>query len=275
MRRVPARHMTAVFRAALAGAALSVALLVAGCAAPLRDPWGLAVSGGRAPASVPLPRAVQADLGVTAHEQGALTLSARLYAEPLERYRLDIFGLFTPVAASWAWGGAGREGTWTLVRHDTREVVTGTGVSFVPPVSGGTPPAVPDVHALLGFLWGRPLPGFPGEEGVLVAADSGRVSWVHAGVPWRARFDPATGLCLEAWSPDMTLKYERHARHDGRVIPGRLQVWVSGARVLTLDVRGRTEAPVWSKDPFLLVVPRGYDSTALSAVPPPRAPVAP
>lgn len=243
---------------------LAAVLVLAGCAAPfrapLRDPWGQAVSRGEAPGAKPLPRAVQAELGVTAHEEGALTLSARLYAEPGQRYRLDVFGLFAPVAASWLWKGEGREGSWMLVRHDTREVVTGTGVSFVAPVSGGGR-VIPDVHALLGFLWGRPLPGFDGDAATV--DDSGRVAWAHAGEPWHGRFERATGLCREAWSPRMTLRYDRHARHGDRVVPGRLQVLVDGVRVLTLEVRGHTESPVWIKDPFVLKVPPGYDSIAL------------
>ncbi len=284
-------------------AAVSLMGLVA-CAPPLKDPWGLAVvrahedahgdARGDAVLSPP-PHTLQADLTVTAHVPGAIPLSSRLYAEPGRRYRLDIFGLFTPVVASWAWYGAGHGAghgagytadtlkepaqgpagdtdEWLLVRHDTREVVTGTGTSFIPLAASGKPVMIPDVHAVLGFLWGQPLPGFDGTSTTSPARGAGEggreggavheVRWVHGGRPWSARFDRATGLCLEASSPDMTVRYGRHARQGERVLPREADVWIDGARVLTLSVRTRRENPVWQRDPFVLTIPAGYDSTA-------------
>src|SRR5690606_26883875 len=101
-------------------------------------------------------------------------------AEPGHRYRLDIFGLFTPVVASWAWQADG----WRLVRHDTRTVITGTGTSFISLAASGRPLVIPDVHAMLGFLWGQPLPGF---TSALVDTSPGRgvVAWTQGGTPWR------------------------------------------------------------------------------------------
>lgn len=289
--------MTPCFRLAL----LSL-LFLSACAPPLKDPWGLAVLSGEAVVEEPLPRTLQADLTVVAHNPdtraSTMPVSSRLYAEPGQRYRLDIFGLFTPVVATWAW----EANAWRLVRHDTREVVTGTGTSFIPLPASGQPLVIPDVHAALGFLWGQPLPGFRrvgsghadstlptpesgagtgvGEKasgtGALPASEGpgdpedpgnpdppGQVAWTYGGKPWTARFDPATGLCLEASSPDMTLRYGRYERQGARAVPREIEVWIEGARVLTLSVRARGENPVWKRDPFVLTIPAGYDSTAL------------
>lgn len=270
--------MTPCFRLAL----LSL-LFLSACAPPLKDPWGLAVLRGEAVAEEPLPRTLQADLTVVAHNAESraptIPLSSRLYAEPGHRYRLDIFGLFTPVAASWAW----EADAWRLVRHDTREVITGAGTSFIPLAASGRPLVIPDVHAVLGFLWGQPLPGFtapvdapPGsgagegtgdEEGNAGKEgqdeEPGVVTWTQGGKPWRARFDPATGLCFEASSPDMTLRYGRYERQGARAVPREIEVWIEGARVLTLSVRARRENPAWARDPFVLTIPPGYDSTAV------------
>ncbi len=281
--------LTPAPRAALASltslASFAVLSLFTACAPPLKDPWGLAVLRGQAAAAAAVaaaesatPRTLQADLSLAA-EAAAIPLSARLYAEPGERYRLDIFGLFTPVAASWAW----EADAWRLVRHDTREVVIGTGTSFIPLPASGQPLMIPDVHAVLGFLWGQPLPGFqparadsaaPGsgaEEGAAgketAGEERGRVAWTYGGKPWTARFDPATGLCLEVSSPDMTVRYARHARQGARVLPREIGVWVDGARMVTLTVRERRENPPWKRDPFVLTIPPGYDSLVLA---PPR-----
>lgn len=286
--------MTPCFRLAL----LSL-LFLSACAPPLKDPWGLAVLSGEAVAEEPLPRTLQADLTVVAHNAESraptIPLSSRLYAEPGHRYRLDIFGLFTPVAASWAW----EADAWRLVRHDTREVVIGTGTSFIPLPASGQPLMIPDVHAVLGFLWGQPLPGFrrvgsghadstlptPGRgagagvgekasgTGAFPAPEGpgdpenpenpGQVAWTYGGQPWTARFDPATGLCREVSSPDMTLRYGRYERQGARAVPREIEVWIEDARVLTLSVRARRENPAWARDPFVLTIPPGYDSTAV------------
>lgn len=296
-RRAPATLVPSL--AGLAGlAVLAVLSLLAACAPPLKDPWGLAVIRGQATAPPDTPRTLQADLSLAAHAAGAIPLSARLYAEPGQRYRLDIFGLFTPVVATWAW----EANAWRLVRHDTREVVTGTGTSFIPLPASGQPLVIPDVHAALGFLWGQPLPGFRrvgsghadstlptpesgagtgvGEKasgtGALPASEGpgdpedpgnpdppGQVAWTYGGKPWTARFDPATGLCLEASSPDMTLRYGRYERQGARAVPREIEVWIEDARVLTLSVRARRENPAWARDPFVLTIPPGYDSTAV------------
>src|SRR5690606_7237803 len=155
------------------------------------------------------------------------------------RYRLDIFGLFTPVAASWLW----QNDAWLLVRHDTRPALTGTGSSSVLTPDAGAPLSIPEPPAASGCLWGHGPPGFTGLAEALagrgrvenlVIGDSGRVSWTQEGTPWTARFDPATGLCLEASSPQVTLRYARHARAPwGRVLPGEVQVFARGDKVLT------------------------------------------
>jgi hypothetical protein len=228
-----------------------VGLTLTACAPVLQDPWGQAVSRGEAPAARPIPKSIQADLGVRANSAGAMPLTSRLYGEPSARYRLDVFGFFTPIAASWLW----RDEAWTLVRHDTREVIQSTGNSIV--LEGATPLIVPDVHAVFGFLWGNPLPGYRGEA---LETDSGGVFWTAGGIPWRGRFDQKTGLCLEASSAELTLKYGRHVMRRGVVIPGEVQVFLGTEKVLTIEVRDLVETPIWRKDPFTLIVPPGYDT---------------
>ena len=228
--------------------------VLSACAPPLKDPWGLAVLRGEIPDARPVPHTLQADLGVRAEASGALPFTARLYAEPARRYRLDAFGFLTPVAASWLW----RDEAWTLVRHDTREVVNGTGTSVT--LEGATPLVLPDVHAVFGFLWGNPLPGF---TGAALASDSGIVAWTHEGTAWRGRFDLKTGLCREASSAGLTLRYARHVLRGGLVVPGEIQVFLGTGRILTLEVRDRVAEPVWKKDPFALSIPAGYDTVRL------------
>src|SRR5690606_13950032 len=144
----------------------------------------------------PPPAAVQADVGLLPRAPGAMPVSARLYAEPGLRYRLDVFGFPALIAASWVWA----DGGWLLVRHDRREARRGAGDALEAP---DLRVRVPDVHAALGFLWGAPLPGWPGDDSARAGAvrNGGTVRWTHAGEPWEARIDPATGLCLEARSP--------------------------------------------------------------------------
>lgn len=241
-----------IARPALAAALLSP-LLFTGCAAPLKDPWGLAALRGEASAAA-APRLVQADLDVRVEAPGTPPVGARFYAEPGRRYRLDVAGFLTPVAATWFW----RDGGWLLVRHDTREVVTGTGTSLV--LQGAAPLVIPDVHAILGFLWGAPLPGFSGRADSVAADGSGIVWWRSGGVSWTGRFDARTGLCREVSSEAVTMQYFRHGVRGGRVIPGEIRVFMAGEKVLTLEVRDLISDPVWKKDPLVLTIPAGYDT---------------
>lgn len=249
--------MMARFILALAAPALLlVTLTLTACAPPLKDPWGLAVLRGDVsdiPAPAPAPRTVQADLGILAHAPGALPVSSRFYARPGRAYRVDILGLFTPIAATWLW----QDDAWTLVRHDTRQVIFGTGTALD---HASFPLTILDVHAVLGSLWGELLPGFPGDS-TLLQHDT--VLWVHDGTPWSARFDPATGLCLEVSSPGMTVRYARYAHEGARVVPREVEVLAHGARVLSLTVKQRVENPVWPRDPFVLTIPPGYDTATV------------
>lgn len=269
-------------RARFVAFAFPVAGLLAACAPPLKDPWGLAVlrsqAAGPDPVAPPaVPESLQADLGVSPHARGAFPFSARLYAEPVDRtgsppapssssladtapssvpsaprYRLDAFGFASTLAATWLW----TRDAWVLVRHDERTVQRETGAALAIP---GVPFHLPDVHAVLGFLWGRPLPGFPG--GAALADTSRRdgiVRWTHEGSPWEARFDPATGLCLEVRSPRFAVVYRKHRAHGELVVPGEAEVFVGGEPLVTLVVRDWVAAPPWRRDPFEVTVPAGY-----------------
>jgi hypothetical protein len=231
-------------------------LLLAACAAPLRDPWGLAVRQGQTPVAPTIPHTLQADLGILPSASGSLPFSARLYAEPGRRYRLDAFGFPSLVAASWLW----EDDQWLLVRHDKREVRRGSGPM---PETAGLPFRLPDLHAALGFLWGAPLPGFPGGDSALSAASVGAdgvVRWSHKGQAWEALVDSATGLCREVRSSTLGLRYKAHRAHDGLVIPEAVEIFAEGKSLLTLNVRDWMASPPWKKDPFVLRIPEGYES---------------
>jgi hypothetical protein len=241
--------------------ACAAALLLAACAAPIRDPWGLAVARGDSVAAR-APATFQADLGVRPRVPGAVPFSARLYGERLapagdssgvssRRYRLDVFGFPSAIVASWLW----RDGHWLLVRHDRREAVSGEGSALG---AEDSPLRLPDVAAILGALAGEPLPGYPG-SGTSVADGHGLVRWISGGTIWEARVDPNTGLCREARSASLTLRYAKHRRHEGVVIPDEIEVVTGGNPLLSLVVRDWKGAPVWKKNPFDLSVPPGYE----------------
>jgi hypothetical protein len=241
----PARRFTWCF-------CLGVSLWLAGCAPPLKDPWGLSVLRGEAPSPQPIPATFQADLGVQPRAPGSFPFSTRLYAEPSRRYRLDVQGFPSLIAASWLWD----EGQWVLVRHDKREVRKGSGAGLE---QDGVPLRLPDVHAVLGFLWGAPLPGFPGRDSAAGARRDGSVRWTHAGEPWEARFDPVTGVCREARSPSLALRYASHRAHGKLAVPEEVEVFVGGESVLVLSVREWIVSPQWKKDPFSLSIPDSYE----------------
>lgn len=236
-------------------AALLAALLLAACAAPVRDPWGLAVVRGQMPSKPPVPASLQADLGLQPQARGALPFSTRLYAEPGVRYRLDVFGFPSLLAASWLW----QDETWLLVRHDKRQVLSGSGPLRA---QADLPLELPDPHAALGFLWGNPLPGFPDSGAVppgFTADSTGLVRWVYKDEPWEARIDPATGLCREVRSPRLTLRYAFHRKHAGLVVAEQAEIFSGGESLLVLKVRDWVASPPWKKDPFIMKVPEGYE----------------
>ena len=142
------------------------------------------------------------------------------------------------------------------VRHDSKEVWEGTGNQIE---LEGSPLQLPDVHAVLGFLWGRPLPGFQGRDTLLAPGPAGEIRWVYHGEVWEANLDAITGLCREVRSESLAIKYGRYERRGGRLIPGEAEIFVDGASVLMMRVRELNDAPVWRKNPFLLVPPAGYE----------------
>jgi hypothetical protein len=211
----------------------------------------LSVSQGEVLVPRPVPQTIQADLSVLPRARGAVPFSARLYAEPLHSYRVDVFGFPSLLAASWLW----QNDQWLLVRHDKREARTGSGATLA---EEGLPLRLPNVHDALGFLWGAPLPGYPGRDSAM-ADGGGVVRWTHEGEAWEARFDPVTGLCREARSPGLRLRYALHGPHGGMIIPGEAEIFSGGESLLLLRVRDWVASPPWKKDPFVLPVPEGYE----------------
>lgn len=230
-----------------------IVLLCVACAPPLKDSFGLALRRGETPVQPPVPDSLQVDLEVLPQAPGLAPFSARLYAEPLHRYRLDVFGFPSMLAASWLW----ERGGWTLVRHDRREVSHGTGAGLD---LEGLPLRVPDLNAVLGFLWGAPLPGFQ-EAGVFSGTGNGgeTLRWLHGGEEWTARFEPITGVCREAASPNLMLRYARHRARGNLVVAERTEIFVDGKLELILQVRSWTRAPSWKRDPFSLKIPESYE----------------
>lgn len=240
--------MTASMRVALAGAALCLL-----ACAPLKDPWGLAVRRGLTSVQAPAePDSLQADLAVTPREAGLVPFSVRAYAKPGRAYRIDVIGFPSWIVASYLWV----DGRWTWVSHDKKQVRTGEGNQFE---LEDSPVRLPNVHAALGFLWGRMLPGFAERDTLLAPGPEGEIRWIHEGETWEARLDPATGLCREARSESLTLRYGAYRRQGGRILPAEAEILVDGASLLFLQVRDRTQAPKWKKNPFLLVPPSSYE----------------
>jgi hypothetical protein len=243
--------------------AASVPLALVSCAPTIKDPWGLSLSRGETPARLQRPDSLQADLGITPRTPGAMPFSVRFYADlgdsgrfhadSARRYRIDVFGFPSLIAASWLW----KENAWILVRHDQRSIRRGTGAVLA---QADMPLNLPDVHAVLGFLWGAPLPGFSGEDSLTLSQTGGVVRWTYRGEPWEARFDTTTGLCREVSSPSIILRYRQHRLRGGFVVPDEAEIFLDGKSLLTLRVREWAASPPWKKNPFELAVPMGYST---------------
>jgi hypothetical protein len=229
----------------------AVLLLLTACA-PLRDPWGLAVSRGLPGEALPPPDSLQADVGITPRASGLIPFSTRLYAKPNHAYRIDAFGFPPLIAASYLW----TEGRWMWIRHDKKQVGEGTGNQLE---LEDSPLRLPDVHAVLGFLWGRALPGFLERDTLLAPGPAGEIRWIHQGETWEAHMDAATGLCREVRSAGLSIKYGLHERRGGRVIPGEAEIFADGVSIMVLRLRDLNESPKWRKNPFVLVPPPGYE----------------
>jgi hypothetical protein len=220
-------------------------ILLISCA-PTRDPFGLALLKGRTP-SPAAPESLRVDVGIALSQKGALPFSARLYAEPYRRYRLDAFGFPSRIAASYLW----IEGRWTLQLYAKREIFQGRGDSVSLDVDGLSL-HLPDVHALLGPLWGDPLPGFRNRDSGTLARSGDTLRWSSRGINWLARFDSLTGLCLETHSSTLKFRYSHHQRQGARIVPRDIEVFLNGESVMELQVNQIDEHPVWKKDPFTL-----------------------
>jgi len=242
---------------ALLSVVFSLILSLTACA-PMRDPWGLALRRGEPLAQPSPPDSLQADLAVTSREPGVPPFSARVYALPHRAYRLDATGFASMTVASYLW----KAGAWTWVRHDLRQVRTGQGDEIE---LEGTSMRLPDVHGLLGFLWGQTLPGFAQRDSLLPAGPQGEIRWISRGVTWEATLDPSTGLCREAHSDQWSIRYRRYQRFErpGRreavFVPQETEVFSDEESVLLLRVKDRTEMPFWRKNPFVLTPPAAYE----------------
>lgn len=226
--------------------ALILALLTA-CAPPLRDPWGMTLARGGDPgAPPPPPERMRVDLEIVPRVRGAGVVTARAYLEPGRRARLDFTGFTGTIAATWHW----EDGVWILIRHDDRSVRRGLGSVLVIEDTGVR---LPDVHAVLGVLWGRTLPGYPGGTG---AGDT--IRWTHGGEAWEAVLDARTGLASAARAASLELRYGEYAARGGRAVPSEFTIFPDGAPALRVRVTGWDDAPAWPRDPFVLRVPGGY-----------------
>lgn len=237
------------------------ALLLLVACAPTKDPFGMALRAGHAP-SVAIPESLSVELAVLPSQKGATPFSAKLYARPHQQYRLDAFGFASSIVASYLWtdstGSPQAGGHWTLLLNDKREVWEGEGDSLN---LKSAALRIPDVHAVLGFLWGEPLPGFRNRDDSALAWSRDTLRWSSHGVNWAARFEASTGNCVEVLAQDGSLafRYAKHQRYGSRILPGEVEVFVNGESMLLLRVTRVEEHPEWKKDPFALKVPDNYD----------------
>ncbi|HAO98862.1 MAG TPA: hypothetical protein DCQ83_02325 [Fibrobacteres bacterium] len=222
--------------------------------APTRDPYGLALRQN--PEQVPsaVPDSLRADLGITPRKKGAPSFGARFYARPHQQYRMDALGL-TSIAASFLWD----RGQWALVLHDKREVWTGKGDTLD---VKDMPVRLPGVHALLGFLWGDPLPDFRDRDSGSGAWSGDTLHWSAHGTAWKAIFDP-NGLCLSVRSSSLEIAYRGHRKFGTRILPQDVEVFAKGESLLLLRVNGIEDVPSWSRNPFVLKIPEGYEHRSM------------
>lgn len=229
--------------------ALCATFLIA--CAPTKDPFGMVLREGRVPSLV-VPESLSVDLSILPSRKGSTPFSARLYARPHQQYRLDAIG-FTSVVASYLWSG----GHWTLLLNEKRESWEGEGDSLSLESAGLH---IPDVHAVLGFLWGEVLPGFHNRNDGLLAWSGDTLRWSSHGTHWAARFDSSTGNCLQVSTSDGSLAFEytKHQRFGAQVLPGEVEVFVNGESTLLLHINRVEAHPAWKRDPFALTVPASY-----------------
>ena len=229
---------------------LLLTVFLISCAPPIRDPFGTALRQGRVPSSV-APESLSADLGITPRQKGLSPFAARLYARPYHQYRVDAMGLVSTVA-SYVWAGD----HWTLLLNEKREVWTGAGDTLD---VEGLPLRLPGVNAVLGFLWGDPLPGFRNRDADTLAWSGDTLQWKVHGTRWQAIFDPVSGACLEARSSELALRYSGQRRYGSHVLPGEVEVFADGKSLLLMDINKVEEHPGWKKNPFELSVPASYE----------------
>jgi hypothetical protein len=175
-----------------------------------------------------------------------------LYAKPYQQYRLDAYGFSSEVAASYLWS----KGRWHLLLNDRREVWEGQGDSLNVQEMGLR---LPNVNALFGFLWGDPLPGFRHRDAGSMAWSGDTLRWKFQGTPWEARFDSIRGVCLEASSSSLTLRYRRYRYYGSHILPREVEASEPGQPALLLKVDEIEELPLWKKDPFAMKTPEGYE----------------
>jgi hypothetical protein len=220
----------------------------------------LALLHGREPDPV-RNHSLRADLGILIlNPKGAPPLSGRLFASADSsgnvRFRLDIFGFPSLLAASWFQSA----NQWTLMLPQRREVWEGKGESMT--LSGLGPESgdltLPAAEGLFGFLFGHPLIGFDGRDSVAPTWSGDTLRWIHRGVGWAATYDTAHGICRQVFSPTLRVRYGRYRRQGNRAVPREVEIEMDGRPALSLRVNGLEDVTVWKRDPFAFSIPEGY-----------------
>ncbi len=220
--------------------------------ATLKDPYGLGIRQ-REP-SLAIPESLRVEMEIIPHEPRMPPLSARLYIRtwPESRaYRMDLYSFPLFLVASWLWEPQGS----LLLLHDRREFLRGKGDSLN---LGWDVSPKPDIHALLGFLWGRPLPYWRDAEANSTLWKGDTVYWEAHGKSWQAQFDPHTGACHFVASPGLRLEYGKLMRVGNRVLAQSVEVIVEGKPMLSMRIKKIEDKPSWKKSPFSLNVPKDY-----------------
>lgn len=204
---------------------------------------------------------LRADMGIQLpNSKGPSSLSGRIYASAdsagESRFRVDIFGFPSQIAASWFY----REQHWTLLLHLKREIWEGEGGNLSIPELGRGDEALqlPDARELFGFLFGQPLVGFMDRDSLTPFWKSDTLQWSHQGIPWAARFDTTLGNCLEVFSSRLRIRYGHPKMMGNRVVPMQVAVEVEGRPTLSIQVSGLEEVKVWKTNPFVFSIPRTY-----------------
>jgi hypothetical protein len=248
--------------------ALSITVLLAGCATAPRWPAGGSLLQGVTPTFPSPPDSLRASLELTAQAGGRKSsVTAAFSAKPGAAYKLDLFGIPGVTAGGFLWrrGSLGEPDKWDLVIYDKEEYVEGQGprVEIGPPGLGQIP-----VHDVFAWLWGDFFPGDTALAGLPMGwhrAPAGGFAYAGTDGEWRVRLDSATGLPRSVSRADSAFRIEYADWRAGagkaapeRPVPQDVRLFRFGEPLLEIKVGSVEDQPHWKRDPFVLRIPKGF-----------------